>query len=65
MRRAHSLAGRRQRDAGVAAGEQRCAEVALHSGDGLRYGGLRDVHRPRGGTDAAEPRNFAEMYADA
>ena len=59
------LAGGSQRDAGIAARQERGAEVALHAGNGLRYGGLRDVHRPRCGTDAAEPRNFAKVYGDA
>src|SRR5688572_19761085 len=54
------LAGRRQRNTGVAAREQRSAEVALHPGNGLRYGGLRDVHRPGCGTDTAEARNLAK-----
>ena len=60
MRRAHSS------PAGVSATpvllrvQQGGAEVTLHAGYGLRYGGLRDVHGPRGGTDAAEPRNFAK-----
>ena len=54
------LAGRGQRHAAIAAREQRGAEVALHAGNRLRYGWLRDVHLPRGSTDAAEACNLAK-----
>ena len=40
------LAGRGQRDAGVAAGEQRRAEVALHAGDRLRHARAARCVRP-------------------
>ena len=60
MRRAHSSPAGVSATPALLRVSKRGAEVALHAGNGLRYGGLRDVHRPRGGTDAAEPRNFAK-----